>query len=64
MEQMTYEQAVARLEEIVKKLETGEGGLADMIALYQEGVALHDRCAAMLDGFEKKLSTLRPEKEA
>ena len=64
MEQMTYEQAVVRLEEIVKKLETGEGGLADMIELYREGVALHDRCVAMLDGFEKKLSTLRPEKEA
>ncbi|MDD6887014.1 MAG: exodeoxyribonuclease VII small subunit [Candidatus Aphodomorpha sp.] len=62
-QEQTYEQAVARLEQIVKLLESGEGSLEEMIGLYQEGMRLHDRCAQMLDGFEKKLTTLRAEKE-
>lgn len=60
---MSYEQAVQRLEEIVKTLESGSGGLADMMTLYEEGVRLHDRCAAMLDGYEQKLTMLRLPKE-
>lgn len=64
MEQsMTYEQAVQRLEEIAKILETGSGSLEDMIKLYEEGMRLHDACAAMLDGYEQKLTTLRLPKE-
>ena len=62
-QEQTYEQAVARLEQIVKLLESGEGSLEEMIGLYKEGMSLHDRCAQMLDGFEKKLTTLRAEKE-
>lgn len=60
---MSYEQAVQRLEEIVKTLESGSGSLADMMTLYEEGVRLHDRCAAMLDGYEQKLAMLRLPKE-
>lgn len=63
MEQLsTYEQAMARLEEIVKTLESGEGSLSDMMSLYEEGMRLHDTCAAMLDGYEQKLTTLRAGK--
>ena len=60
---MSYEQAVQRLEEIVKTLESGSGSLADMMTLYEEGVRLHDRFAAMLDGYEQKLTMLRLPKE-
>lgn len=60
---MSYEQAVQRLEEIVKTLESGSGSLADMMTLYEEGVRLHDRCAAMLGGYEQKLTMLRLPKE-
>ena len=61
-QQPTYEQAVARLEEIVKTLESGQGSLTDMIGLYEEGMSLHDACAAMLDSYEQKLTMLRPPK--
>ena len=37
-QEQTYEQAVARLEQIVKLLESGEGSLEEMIGLYQEGM--------------------------
>lgn len=61
--QLTYEQAAARLEEIVKTLESGQGDLSDMIALYEEGMRLHDLCASLLDSYEQKLTTLRVPKE-
>ena len=60
---MSYEQAVQRLEELVKTLESGSGSLADMMTLYEEGVRQHDRCAAKLDGYEQMLPMLRLPKE-
>lgn len=62
--QPTYEEAMARLEEIVKTLESGQGSLEEMIGLYEEGMRLHDACAALLDGYEQKLTVLRAPKEA
>lgn len=62
--QPTYEEAMARLEEIVKTLESGQGSLEEMIGLYEEGMRLHDVCASLLDGYEQKLTVLRAPKEA
>lgn len=58
---MTYERANARLEEIVRCLESGQGSLEEMIELYQEGVRLHGICSGILDSFEQKLLILKPE---
>ncbi len=46
---MTFEQAVQRLEEIVKQLEDGELALEASLALFEEGVTLAKRCQAMLE---------------
>ena len=60
----TYEQASARLEEIVRLLESGQGSLEEMIDLYREGIRLHGICSSILDSFEQKLSVIKPEEEA
>ena len=59
----TYEQAAARIEEIIKRLDSGEAGLRETLELCREGRALVERCAAELDQvgagrFEVKLDEL------
>lgn len=56
--EMTYEQAVSELEEIISKLESGEASLDDSIALYSRGMELSKFCKEKLDAIEKKISIL------
>ncbi len=56
--EMTYEQAVSELEEIISKLESGEASLDDSIALYSRGMELSKFCKEKLDSIEKKISIL------
>ena len=56
--EMTYEQAVSELEEIISKLESGEASLDDYIALYSRGMELSKFCKEKLDAIEKKISIL------
>ena len=58
VEQLTYEAALAELEELIKKLETGSIDLADSIATYERGVALAGRCAQLLEETEAKVERL------
>ena len=54
----TYEEAVKRLEEIVKKLERGAAPLDESIALFSEGAELVKTCTAILDEAEQKVKIL------
>ena len=56
--EMTYEQAVSELEEIISKLESGEASLDGSIALYSRGMELSKFCKEKLDAIEKKISIL------
>ena len=47
----------------LKKLESGTGSLDEMISLYEEGMRLHEACAAQLDEYEGKLQKLSAVKE-
>lgn len=58
----TFEQAVERLEEIVKSLEAGKAGLDETLRLYEEGIALVRECNEKLDGAEQKIRTLTAQK--
>lgn len=58
-EEMSYEQAVARLGEIVNGLEKGNLPLADSLNLFEEGTALMKRCTELLDEAEQKVVMLR-----
>lgn len=56
---MTFEQALARLDEIVRGLEKGELPLNDSLKLFEEGTALITTCSKMLDEAEQKVVKLK-----
>ena len=58
MEKMTFEQALARLDEIVKLLEQGDAPLDTSLKLFEEGTALVKRCSNALDKAEQKVTIL------
>jgi exodeoxyribonuclease VII small subunit len=45
---MSFEQALAELEQIVARLESGQAPLDDSIRLYERGAALKAHCEAKL----------------
>lgn len=56
--QLSFEQAMSRLEEVVKQLESGEGSLEEAMKLFEEGSKLSAKCTAMLDKAEQKVTRL------
>jgi exodeoxyribonuclease VII small subunit len=60
-EPLSYEQASARIEEIVRRLDSGEAGLRETLDLVAEGRRLVEHCAAELDAVGKGLEELRLE---
>ena len=54
--QESFEQSLARLDEIVRHLEKGDLPLNDSLRLFEEGTGLVRRCGAMLDEAEQNLS--------
>lgn len=59
VENRSFEQNMARLEQIVALLERGDAQLADSLALFEEGTRLVSRCSAMLDGAQQQIMKLR-----
>lgn len=55
---LSFEETMAKLDGVVKRLESGEGTLEEMIALYEEGKQLSKRCNDMLDAYEARLTKL------
>ncbi len=55
---VTFEQAAAELEEIVKKLEKGELMLDESISCFQRGVELTKYCSKKLDEAERSITML------
>ena len=58
VDDLTYEQAFAELENIVSALETGEHTLEDAITQYERGQVLAKHCATLLDNAELKVQQL------
>lgn len=58
MEQMTFEQAMKRLEEIVTQLEAGEAPLDKSMELFEEGSKLSAYLSNMLDHAEQKVTMM------
>ena len=55
---LTFEQAMDRLENIVRLLEKGEAPLEQAMALFEEGAGLLRSCTAQLDAAEQKVKLL------
>ena len=60
-EDRTYETAVARLEEIIRRLDSGEAGLRETLELVKEGRGLVEYCAGELEAVSSGLEELRLE---
>lgn len=56
---LTYEQASERIEEIVRRLDSGEAGLRETLALVGEGRELIEFCSRELDEVGHGLKELR-----
>ena len=54
-----FEASMARLEEIVRSLESGSEGLDSALKLYEEGIALARGCAETLDKAEMSIKMLQ-----
>jgi len=55
VEELSYEEALAELEEIVNVLESEQGQLEDTIKLFERGQALAARCGVLLEAAELKV---------
>ena len=55
---LTFEQALLALEEIVNKLEVGTLSLEESLVAYEEGIALSRFCAEKLELAKQKVSIL------
>ena len=56
---LTYESASARIEEIIRRLDSGEAGLRETLELVGEGRRLVEFCAGELEAVGKGLEELR-----
>ena len=57
--EMTFEKALAELEQIVARLERGDVPLEDSIAAYERGEALKKRCGDLLSIAEARVEKIR-----
>ncbi len=55
---LSFEQALEQLEEIVKKLESGQGKLDEAIESYERGAALKRHCEAKLKEARQKVEKI------
>ena len=51
----SFEQSMARLEQIVRAMERGDVPLEESLKLFEEGTALVRRCSGLLDGAELQI---------
>jgi exodeoxyribonuclease VII small subunit len=57
--EQSYELATARLEEIIRRLDSGEAGLRETLELVKEGRTLVEYCAAELEAVSQGLEEIK-----
>lgn len=55
---MDFEKKLARLEEIVQRMEKGDINLEDSLKMFEEGVRLSRECQTQLTGAEAQIKKL------
>jgi exodeoxyribonuclease VII small subunit len=63
-DELTFEQAEAELRRIVERLESGEAGIDEALALWERGEALYAICRERLDAAEGKVEELTERVQA
>ena len=61
--EISFEKAMAELEEVINKLEYGEVPLEDSIKLYERGAELKKICEAKLKEAEQKVKNITLDKD-
>ncbi len=56
--ELSFEDALARLEQVVDRLDQGDLELEASLAAFEEGVRLSGRCAAQLEAAERRIEVL------
>ncbi len=59
--ELSFEEAMAALEQVVTQLERGDVALEDSIKLYERGAALKAHCAEKLKSAEEKVEIIRAQ---
>lgn len=59
MDKLTFEQAIMRIDDIVKTLEKGDAPLEQSLSLFEEGTGLIKFCGKLLDSAEQKVVRLQ-----
>ena len=63
IEKMTFEQALAELENIVSQIDKGQLPLAQAIDSYSRGMALRTHCEKLLGDAKLKIEQLNPNEQ-
>lgn len=58
MKELTYEESMKELEQVVRELESGELTLDDSITKFEKGMKLSKHCTELLENAEKKITVL------
>lgn len=58
IDEMSFEDAIRELEQVVTQLDRGDVALEDSIKLYERGAALKARCEAKLKEAEEKVAQI------
>lgn len=58
-----FEEAMDKLEEIIKKMETGDMGLEESLKAFEEGIKLARVCAKKLDEAQRRVEVLLRNEE-
>ena len=57
---MRFEEAIGRLESLIDGIESGEVGLEEAIARYEQGQKLVQCCRGILEKAEQRIAELAP----
>ena len=57
--ELSFEDAIARLDVLVRRLESGELSLSESLDAYAEAVSLSRTCTALLENAEQKIRILQ-----
>ncbi|MEM6505790.1 MAG: exodeoxyribonuclease VII small subunit [Planctomycetota bacterium] len=60
---ISFEQAIDKLEDLIEQIESGEVGLEEAIAQYEQGQALIKRCRGILDKAERRIVELTQDED-
>lgn len=63
VDELSYEQAFAELEQIVHRLESETLNLDESLSLYERGQTLSAHCATLLESAELRVQKLRLENQ-